>query len=80
VAVDVLKGGAGDDYLGGGSAGAWSDPAPFNTMVGGKGNDALQGRFTAFNYFYAAETGISRPGHFDVISTGQSKYAGWTVE
>ena len=31
-------------------------------------------------YRYAAETGISGPTHFDVISTGQSKYALWTVE
>lgn len=77
---NMMFGEDGDDYLGGGSAGAWSNPASFNMMVGGEGNDTLQGGFAALNYFYAAETGTSGPGHFDVISTGQSKYAWWTVE
>jgi Ca2+-binding RTX toxin-like protein len=75
-----LFGEDGDDYLGGGDAGSWADKPPMNIMVGGEGNDTLQGGFAANNYFYAAETGISGPTHFDVISTGQSKYALWTVE
>jgi Ca2+-binding RTX toxin-like protein len=70
----------GDDYLGGGSADKWSDPAVFNIMVGGEGNDTLQAGWGSFDYFYAAETGFSGMGHYDVISTGQSKYASWTVE
>jgi Ca2+-binding RTX toxin-like protein len=77
---NMLFGEDGDDYLGGGSAEKWGDRAPFNMMVGGDGNDTLQGGFAAMNYFYAAETGVSGPGHFDTISTGQSKYAWWTVE
>jgi Ca2+-binding RTX toxin-like protein len=75
-----LFGGGGDDYLGGGSAEKWSDPPPFNYLVGGEGEDTLQGGWGAFNFFYAAETGTSGPGRCDTISTGQSKYAWWTVE
>ena len=70
----------GDDYLGGGSAGSWSDPAPMNMMFGGEGSDTMQGGYAAFNYFYAAETGVSGMDHFDTISTGQGKYSWWTVE